>query len=159
LEFLSDLYRYARERKGPHQRLLFLPSESEQSSEKEEIQDVNELDSNLAINTTTIGSNSDDITENDPPLFKRRLRGDDDGSSSGENDETKPLQEEQQIPSEDERPMTLFEVARTAIIFCPIWFAANYTFNKGVSMTSVSSNTVLSSTSSTSQICFVIFIF
>eukprot|EP01087_Luapelamoeba_hula_P000355 TRINITY_DN10253_c0_g1_i1.p2 TRINITY_DN10253_c0_g1~~TRINITY_DN10253_c0_g1_i1.p2 ORF type:complete len:229 (+),score=20.68 TRINITY_DN10253_c0_g1_i1:115-801(+) len=46
-----------------------------------------------------------------------------------------------------EPPLTLLQTARAALIFCPIWFAANYTYNKSLSLTSVSSSTVLSSTS------------
>lgn len=40
------------------------------------------------------------------------------------------------------------QVMNISIIFCPIWFLANYCFNEALSLTSVSSNTILSSTSS-----------
>jgi solute carrier family 35 protein F5 len=33
-------------------------------------------------------------------------------------------------------------------MFCPLWFAANYTFNASLLLTSVSSNTIISATSS-----------
>jgi solute carrier family 35 protein F5 len=55
-------------------------------------------------------------------------------------------------PLEPMVPMSLRDTARTALIFCPIWFAANYSFNLSLSMTSVSSNTVLSSTSGLSTL-------
>jgi hypothetical protein len=45
-------------------------------------------------------------------------------------------------------PLTVKETARYSLIFGAIWFAQNYTFNASLSMTSVSSNTILSSTSS-----------
>lgn len=118
----------------------------------------NVIDSSVVVDNTT-----------SPPLLKRRSRNEEETTTTTEesDEETKPLHKGDddnddgggrqggvQSPTSslllsEDRPMTLFEVARTAVIFCPIWFAANYSFNKGVSMTSVSSNTVLSSTSST----------
>jgi solute carrier family 35, member F5 len=38
-------------------------------------------------------------------------------------------------------------VAQISVLICPIWFVANYTFNASLAMTSVSSNTILSSSS------------
>jgi len=43
--------------------------------------------------------------------------------------------------------MSVFEVLKLSAMFCPIWFSANYTYNLGLSMTSVSSNTILSTLS------------
>lgn len=40
------------------------------------------------------------------------------------------------------------EVMRNAIILCPVWFVMNFSFNTSLSMTSVASNTIMSSTSS-----------
>ena len=39
-------------------------------------------------------------------------------------------------------------VAMLAAQFCPVWFVANYAFNLSLGLTSVSSNTILSTTSS-----------
>ena len=41
----------------------------------------------------------------------------------------------------------LFAVAKVALIFCPFWFTANYLFNISLGLTSVASNTILSTTS------------
>lgn len=95
----------------------------------------------------------EDTNEGGPLL--RRSNGDDAGTGGGKEGGHEATEKADQtevslVQSEEDRPMTLWEVARTALIFCPIWFAANYSFNKAVSMTSVSSNTVLSSTSSKS---------
>jgi solute carrier family 35 protein F5 len=49
--------------------------------------------------------------------------------------------------AEEGKMYTFWQIARTSLIFCPIWFAANYSYNKSLSLTSVSSNTILSSTS------------
>jgi solute carrier family 35 protein F5 len=49
----------------------------------------------------------------------------------------------------EEAAYTFWQIARTSLIFCQVWFAANYSYNKSLSLTSVSSNTILSSTSST----------
>jgi len=43
--------------------------------------------------------------------------------------------------------MSVYEIFKLSAIFCPIWFCANYTYNLGLSMTSVSSNTILSTLS------------
>lgn len=43
--------------------------------------------------------------------------------------------------------MSVFEIFKLSAIFCPIWFCANYTYNLGLSLTSVSSNTILSTLS------------
>lgn len=45
-------------------------------------------------------------------------------------------------------PFTLFETAKLSLIFSLIWFVQNYTFNLSLAYTSVSTNTILSSTSS-----------
>jgi hypothetical protein len=39
------------------------------------------------------------------------------------------------------------QVARAALVFCLIWFTANYTFDLSLLFTTVSSNTIISSTS------------
>lgn len=38
--------------------------------------------------------------------------------------------------------LTLYQVIKLSAIFCPIWFVANYTYNLGLALTSVSSNTI-----------------
>jgi len=40
------------------------------------------------------------------------------------------------------------DIVKSCIIFCPLWFAANYSFNLSLNYTSVASNTVLSTSSS-----------
>jgi len=45
------------------------------------------------------------------------------------------------------KKLTLRETFRLSLLFCPLWFIDNYTFNLSLTMTSVSSNTILSSTS------------
>eukprot|EP01100_Stratorugosa_tubuloviscum_P010147 TRINITY_DN4325_c0_g1_i1.p1 TRINITY_DN4325_c0_g1~~TRINITY_DN4325_c0_g1_i1.p1 ORF type:complete len:402 (+),score=105.22 TRINITY_DN4325_c0_g1_i1:106-1311(+) len=44
--------------------------------------------------------------------------------------------------------LSTLEVAKIALMFCPIWFCANYFFNLALSYTSLSSATILSATSS-----------
>lgn len=46
------------------------------------------------------------------------------------------------------KPYSKLRILKCALFFCPLWFAANYLFNISLSMTSVASNTVLSSSSS-----------
>lgn len=46
-------------------------------------------------------------------------------------------------PSKEE----FFRIWRQAAMFCPLWFGANYFFNLSLSMTSISSNTIISSCS------------
>ncbi|TPP52457.1 EamA-like transporter family protein [Leishmania donovani] len=46
------------------------------------------------------------------------------------------------------RRYSLRRIWRCALVFCPLWFLANYLFNLSLSITSVASNTILSSTSS-----------
>lgn len=50
--------------------------------------------------------------------------------------------------AEGEDLYSLSELWRCALMFCPLWFAANSLFNFSLAMTSVASNTILSSTSS-----------
>eukprot|EP00742_Colponemidia_sp_Colp-10_P002484 GILJ01002648.1.p1 GENE.GILJ01002648.1~~GILJ01002648.1.p1 ORF type:complete len:439 (-),score=56.64 GILJ01002648.1:109-1425(-) len=53
---------------------------------------------------------------------------------------------EQTVPGSTK--LSLKETARLAVQFCPFWFVANWLFNFGLLHTSVSSNTILSTTSS-----------
>mmetsp|Transcript_1713 Transcript_1713/g.3657 ORF Transcript_1713/g.3657 Transcript_1713/m.3657 type:complete len:295 (+) Transcript_1713:163-1047(+) len=46
------------------------------------------------------------------------------------------------IPKEE-----VFKILKQALQFCPLWFGANYFFNLSLSMTSLSSNTIISSCS------------
>jgi len=48
---------------------------------------------------------------------------------------------------QNEEKLTLRETMKLALMFCPLWFIDNYTFNLSLVLTSVSSNTILSSTS------------
>jgi solute carrier family 35 protein F5 len=48
--------------------------------------------------------------------------------------------------------------ARQAVQFCPLWFGANYFFNLSLSMTSLSSNTIISSSSGVLTLVLAIFI-
>jgi len=45
-------------------------------------------------------------------------------------------------------PIPILQVAKLSLMFCPIWFVANYTFNWSLAVTSVSSSTVISTSSS-----------
>lgn len=49
---------------------------------------------------------------------------------------------------EEEPPYDLRRLAHAALLFCPLWFLANVLFNYSLAQTSVSSNTILSTTSS-----------
>lgn len=51
-------------------------------------------------------------------------------------------------PQEPQGKRSLRDVLRISCKFCPLWVAANWSFNASLSMTSVSSGTILSSTSS-----------
>eukprot|EP00761_Pharyngomonas_kirbyi_P009773 gb/GECH01009791.1/.p1 GENE.gb/GECH01009791.1/~~gb/GECH01009791.1/.p1 ORF type:complete len:489 (+),score=116.15 gb/GECH01009791.1/:1-1467(+) len=57
-------------------------------------------------------------------------------------------QKETEQQTNDITPLTLFQVMKRCIIMCPLWFAANVLYNFSLSKTSVSSNTILSNTSS-----------
>ena len=37
---------------------------------------------------------------------------------------------------------------RIALVVCPLWFVANFTYNVSLAMTSITSNTIISTTSS-----------
>ncbi|PRP84363.1 hypothetical protein PROFUN_08228 [Planoprotostelium fungivorum] len=63
-----------------------------------------------------------------------------------EKTEDRTIDEAQSNKKEDD--LTLREVIKISAIFAPIWFAANYSFNLSLTLTSVSSNTILSTTSS-----------
>ncbi|GET86037.1 hypothetical protein, conserved [Leishmania tarentolae] len=52
------------------------------------------------------------------------------------------------------RRYSLRRIWRCALFFCPLWFLANYLFNLSLSITSVASNTILSSTSSIWALAF-----
>jgi len=43
-------------------------------------------------------------------------------------------------------------------MFCPLWFAANYCFNLSLGLTSVASNTILSTTSGIFTLVLSVFI-
>ena len=46
-----------------------------------------------------------------------------------------------------DKKLSLIETFKLSAIFCPIWFAMNYTFNISLNLTSVASNTILSTMS------------
>lgn len=50
--------------------------------------------------------------------------------------------------SDSEERLSLPEVIRVALVFFPVYFLANYTYNAGVNLTTVASSTILSSSSS-----------
>lgn len=50
----------------------------------------------------------------------------------------------------------LFQTSGAALKFCPLWFFANYFFNISLNMTSISSNTILTSTSGIFTLVFSI---
>ena len=45
-------------------------------------------------------------------------------------------------------PLSLRETAHAAALIAPLWFGANFMYNQGLALTSVTSSTVISSTSS-----------
>lgn len=50
-------------------------------------------------------------------------------------------------PVGSDAPLTTRETAHLAALFCTVWFAANYSMNASLALTTVSSMTVLSATS------------
>lgn len=62
--------------------------------------------------------------------------------------EQSDVEDGQRVRVERVRLYSVRKIWRCAMLFCPLWFFANYLFNVSLSMTSVSSNTILSSTSS-----------
>mmetsp|Transcript_42545 Transcript_42545/g.70997 ORF Transcript_42545/g.70997 Transcript_42545/m.70997 type:complete len:422 (-) Transcript_42545:50-1315(-) len=72
--------------------------------------------------------------------------------AAGDDADEDTLLEEVGAPDSTEPPeveslprYTRYETARAALIICPIWFMAQYTFNVSLAMTSVTANTILSS--------------
>ena len=67
------------------------------------------------------------------------------------NDITKPIICEYDslcIASLDKaNKLSLFETFKLSLLFCPVWFSMNWTFNVSLNMTSVASNTILSTMS------------
>jgi solute carrier family 35, member F5 len=51
-------------------------------------------------------------------------------------------------PFSHNQPQSIFDVAINGLILCPLWFGAVLSYNSALSLTSVSSNTIISSTSS-----------
>jgi solute carrier family 35 protein F5 len=119
----------------------------------------------LIVNDSGVGSESDDLRQTSPTPNGASTHINDLGSAPGGGEETShheydrlreapPLLE---AKSGDDAAgeaigYTFWQIARTSLIFCPVWFAANYSYNKSLSLTSVSSNTILSSTSSTALV-------
>ncbi|EFA81910.1 hypothetical protein PPL_05142 [Heterostelium album PN500] len=56
------------------------------------------------------------------------------------------------------KPHSLKSIIKISAILCPIWFAANYTYNISLDITSVSSNTILSSLSGVFSLFISIFL-
>jgi solute carrier family 35 protein F5 len=121
------------------------------------------------VNDSGVGSESDDLHPSSPTPNGASAHINDVGSAPGGGEGTShheydrlrdapspPLLE---AKSDDDAAAageaigyTFWQIARTSLIFCPVWFAANYSYNKSLSLTSVSSNTILSSTSSTALV-------
>eukprot|EP01127_Copromyxa_protea_P000041 TRINITY_DN10036_c0_g1_i2.p1 TRINITY_DN10036_c0_g1~~TRINITY_DN10036_c0_g1_i2.p1 ORF type:complete len:367 (-),score=58.49 TRINITY_DN10036_c0_g1_i2:23-1123(-) len=68
--------------------------------------------------------------------------------TSRKEEETVVLEQEETDKEPELPTATWRETALISAVFCPIWFLANYTFNLSLSLTSVSSNTIISTTSS-----------
>ena len=51
-------------------------------------------------------------------------------------------------PSENQREWSRREIAKVSLLICPFWFLAQFTFNLSLRYTTVTSNTILSSSSS-----------
>jgi len=87
-----------------------------------------------------------DITQSTPEITLDTVRIDTENINT--SDEHRESISIIQNPNEEQNTMLpMIEVMKVALIFCPVWFFANYTFNLSLSYTTVSSNTILSSTS------------
>eukprot|EP01134_Creolimax_fragrantissima_P006987 CFRG6987T1 len=76
------------------------------------------------------------------------MDGSDDNIGNSADDDSLNAIPSDSIPQTDnEPPMTMMEVVHTASSFCLLWFAANYTFNLAITLTSVAAVTIISSTS------------
>ena len=54
---------------------------------------------------------------------------------------------QESIPASDDPKMKgMWEVMRISIVFCPIWFIANWSYNESLVLTTVSCATILAST-------------
>lgn len=95
------------------------------------------------------------------------LSGGSSGSSSdlesrpGEADATDPLVRKRTLGAKPSRPApdpaaSWRQTAHAAAFVCPIWFMAQLTFNASLSYTSVTSNTILSSTASLYTFAFAV---
>lgn len=113
------------------------------------------------MNDSGVGSESDDLHQSSPTPNGASTHINDVGATRGGGEETShhaydrlreappPLEAKSDDDDAGEaNGYTFWQIARTSLIFCPVWFAANYSYNKSLSLTSVSSNTILSSTSS-----------
>ncbi|KAJ2928962.1 hypothetical protein H1R20_g8261, partial [Candolleomyces eurysporus] len=72
------------------------------------------------------------------------LTGSEDYQPLATDEDTEPAKP---APQDDSLPLTVKETAQLAIVFCFLWFVANWTVNAALSFTSVASATVLSSMS------------
>jgi hypothetical protein len=117
------------------------------------------------VNDSGVGSESDDLHQSSPTPNGASTHINDVSGTRGGGEETShhaydrlreappPLEAKSDDDDAGEaNGYTFWQIARTSLIFCPVWFAANYSYNKSLSLTSVSSNTILSSTSSTTLI-------
>ncbi len=114
------------------------------------------------MNDSGVVSESDDLHQSSPNGASTHIN--DVGSAPGGGEETSHHEHDRlrdapsppllEAKSDDDEAIgyTFWQIARTSLIFCPVWFAANYSYNKSLSLTSVSSNTILSSTSSTALV-------
>jgi solute carrier family 35 protein F5 len=103
---------------------------------------------------------TDDLAEDQQALSTARLRTQSDipalNANAADTDNTGPASP---TPSSAQPPAdSLRRAAFSALIVCPIWFAANYSYNASLAHTTVTTSTVLSSSSSAFTLLLSIFI-
>ena len=72
--------------------------------------------------------------------------------------ESPPSTTHQEMGNAAKKHYSLRRLAKSALLFCPLWFGANCLFNYSLSTTSVASNTILSTTSSIWTMIFSYFL-
>jgi solute carrier family 35, member F5 len=105
-------------------------------------------ESRRLVEVTHVASETPYIAEKPEQVEKALIEQ----SGTGSESVVEEAEETEEIPAEDVResngqePFSFWDHVKFACFFCPMWFLANYTFNISLSLTSVSSNTVISAT-------------
>eukprot|EP00029_Vermamoeba_vermiformis_P000174 TRINITY_DN10192_c0_g1_i1.p1 TRINITY_DN10192_c0_g1~~TRINITY_DN10192_c0_g1_i1.p1 ORF type:complete len:365 (-),score=67.87 TRINITY_DN10192_c0_g1_i1:30-1124(-) len=61
--------------------------------------------------------------------------------------ETHLIEQEENIQDAEVQILSPKQIMKISLIFCPVWFIANYAYNSSLMLTTVASNTILSATS------------